>query len=80
LATLFIKEVPDDLYQALKERAARERRSISSETLKILEEVLMQGPRSRREVWQSIQQLRQGRNFTKPGPNTTEMLREDRPR
>ena len=38
MATLNIKNVPDKLYSKLKARARRERRSISQEVLRILEE------------------------------------------
>ncbi|MGH9323075.1 MAG: FitA-like ribbon-helix-helix domain-containing protein [Vicinamibacteria bacterium] len=39
MATLNIKNVPEKLYSRLKARARRERRSISQEVLRILEEV-----------------------------------------
>lgn len=38
MATLNIKNVPEKLYSRLKARARRERRSISQEVLRILEE------------------------------------------
>lgn len=38
MATLNIKNVPEKLYSRLKPRARRERRSISQEVLRILEE------------------------------------------
>jgi len=38
VATLNIKNVPEKLYSRLKARARRERRSISQEVLRILEE------------------------------------------
>jgi len=37
---LLIRDLPDDLHQKLKERAARNRRSLANETLVILEAVL----------------------------------------
>lgn len=38
MATLNIKNVPEKLYSRLKARARRERRSVSQEVLRILEE------------------------------------------
>jgi plasmid stability protein len=37
---LLIRDLPDDLHQKLKERAARNRRSLAKETLVILEKAL----------------------------------------
>jgi plasmid stability protein len=37
---LLIRDLPDDLHQKLKERAARNRRSLAKETLVILETAL----------------------------------------
>ena len=47
MATLNIKNFPDDLYRRLQERAARERRSVAQEVARILDEVLSEpGPLS----------------------------------
>ena len=40
MATLNIKNFPDDLYRTLQERARRERRSIAQEVTRILDAVL----------------------------------------
>ncbi len=40
MATITIKNVPDDLHQRLKERAQRHRRSMNSEAIVCLEAVL----------------------------------------
>ena len=37
---LLLKEIPTDLHKRLKQRAARHRRSLSSEAIQILEETL----------------------------------------
>lgn len=41
MATLTIKNLPDELYESLKERAALARRSINSEAIICLEQVLL---------------------------------------
>ena len=43
MATLNIKNLPDPLYQKLKERAAQQRRSIAQEVTHILAETLAEG-------------------------------------
>jgi antitoxin FitA len=40
MATLTIKNIPDEVYEELKQRAARHRRSVNSEVIVCLEEVL----------------------------------------
>jgi antitoxin FitA len=47
MATLTIKNVPDDLYQELKRRADENRRSLNGEVIYSLEQ-LVQGGRARR--------------------------------
>jgi plasmid stability protein len=49
MPSLLIRDLPDDLHQKLKERAARNRRSLNKETVVILEMALsgaraMEGP------------------------------------
>ena len=46
MATLTIKNIPDEVYEQLKQRAARHRRSVNSEVIVCLEKVL--GSRSSR--------------------------------
>jgi plasmid stability protein len=40
MATLNVKNLPDPLYQKLRERAKRERRSVAQEVTRLLEEAL----------------------------------------
>ena len=44
MATLTIKNIPDALHQRLKERAKQHRRSINSEVIVCLEQVLGRAP------------------------------------
>jgi antitoxin FitA len=44
MATLHIRNVPDELYEALRARAEREGRSINAETIAALREVLRPSP------------------------------------
>lgn len=50
MPTLTIKKVPEELYERLKERATRHRRSMNSEAIVLLERALMPSRRSAEEV------------------------------
>jgi plasmid stability protein len=58
MATLTIKNVPDELYQLLKETARRQRRSINSEALLRLELALRSGREGEEALMERIRQLR----------------------
>jgi len=79
MATLYVKEVPDALYRALKERAARNRRSISAEVRHILE-ITVSPRRSRAEVFASIEKLQEkiARDVKGRWIDITASIRDDR--
>ncbi len=58
MATLYVKDLPDDVYDALKERARANGRSVSAEVRQIL---LQAAPplRTRKEVAESIRRFRE---------------------
>jgi plasmid stability protein len=83
MATLYVENVPDDLYEALRSRAKAQHRSIAAEVLALLEQNVptAQELKSRREWVRKIGQLRKqevasGRVY----PSAEEMIREDRER
>jgi plasmid stability protein len=83
MATLYVENVPDDLYKALRKRARENRSSISAEVIKLLqqfvptEEELARRAEALRFALraQSRRPLRRG-----PFPSAEEMIREDRER
>ncbi|MBE9191932.1 Arc family DNA-binding protein [Gloeocapsopsis crepidinum LEGE 06123] len=80
MANLSLRDVPEDLYQRIKEIADRQRRSVNQQIIVLLEQSLQQ-KRSRVEVLASIDQ----RNATiakRVGitPDSAEMIAEDRQR
>jgi plasmid stability protein len=81
MATLYVENVPDELYEALRERAKRERRSMAAEVIRILEHEIPTERElaRRRDVMRRIQEIR-GMSSIDPGPSTEEMVREDRER
>jgi plasmid stability protein len=58
MATLTIKNIPEELYEQLKQRAAQNRRSINSEVIVCLERVLGTTKRDPEAVLANIRALR----------------------
>jgi plasmid stability protein len=58
MATLTLKNLPDDLHQRLKERAARHRRSLNSEILAALEASVKAEPLDPRAFIEQVRRLR----------------------
>jgi plasmid stability protein len=81
MATLYVENVPDDLYKALRGRARARRRSIAAEVLALLEENVPteQALKARRDLVRKIIRMRTKRP-RRPFPSAEEMLREDRER
>jgi plasmid stability protein len=83
MATLYVENVPDDLYQALKKRAQENRKSIAAEVLLLLEENVPTATelKRRRKIFEDLKTT-WAANSPNPGPfpSTEEMVREDRQR
>jgi plasmid stability protein len=83
MPALYVENVPEDLYQALRKRARQNRKSIAAEVISLLERNVptakeLQG---RREFYRRMAQIR----ATQPAssgrfPTSEEMIREDRNR
>ena len=83
MATLYVENIPDDLYAALRQQAKRRRRSIAQEVLSLLESNVATPHKlkRRRELLQKALRM-SARRSPASGlfPSTEEMLREDRAR
>lgn len=83
MATLYVENVPDDLYEALRERAREHHNSIAAEVLRLLEENIPTA-RELKERQQFLRRVRrlQSQKPLSPGPfpSVEEMQREDRAR
>ena len=83
MATLYVENVPEDLYAALRKRAKDNRRSIAAEVLSILEQLIPTEKElaARRRFVMKLAHLR---SLPSPGsgpfPSAEEMVREDRER
>lgn len=83
MATLYVENVPDELYAALRQRAQKNHSSIAAEVIALLKDhVPTARELRRRRAW--IRQLRELRSLQLasrgPFPSTEQMLREDRQR
>jgi plasmid stability protein len=83
MATLYVENIPDELYEALRGRARTRRRSIAAEVLSLLEENIPTARelKARKHLLHKLQQLRSKKfPFKGPFPSTEEILRQDRDR
>ena len=82
MSTLYVENVPEELYGALRERARRNRGSLAAETICILEQsVPTRAELERRAaLYRDVRRIRGKGLWGGPGPSTEEMLREDRAR
>lgn len=83
MATLYVENVPDDLYEALRARARRDRKSIAAEVVEVLE---LHFPtkaelRRRHALYKKVLRYQSRKPLTPgPHPSAEEMIREDRNR
>jgi plasmid stability protein len=83
MATLYVKNVPRDVYAALRNRAQRNHRSIASEVRELLgENVPPARELKARQIWfRRLVRLRARQpKLRRKFPSTEEMIREDRER
>ena len=83
MPTLYVENVPEEIYEALRKRAQTNKRSISAEVLKLLEDAVPTERElaRRKKVLQQARKLQSARSLgAGPFPSTEEMLREDRGR
>jgi plasmid stability protein len=83
MATLYVENVPDDLYKALREQAREHRKSIAAEVMSLLEENVVTADelKARRQFLRRAQRLRSHRSRSGgPFSASEELQREDRSR
>jgi plasmid stability protein len=83
MATLYVENVPDDLYEALRERARQQRKSITAEVLSLLAENVVTAAerKARQQFLRQAQRLRSQRpRSASTFPASEELQREDRGR
>jgi plasmid stability protein len=77
VATLHVRNVPDDLYAALRKRAERENRSINAEAIAILRRALSRR-RDADDVLADLRELRHRLRWPEGSPPPEELIRRDR--
>jgi plasmid stability protein len=82
MATLYVENVPDEIYKALRKRARANRKSIAAEVISLLEHFDRAAELKRRqEFYDRLAELRARPPLTPgPFPSAEEMIREDRER
>jgi len=83
MATLYVENVPDDLYEALRERARKRRMSMAAEVLSLLAENVVTATehKARQQFLKQARRLRSQRSSSRRTfPPSEEMQREDRGR
>ena len=83
MATLYVENVPDDVYKALRKRAKANRTSIAAEVIGLLKQFVPTEAelKKRREFYKRMVELQSKPPLTLgPFPSAEEMIREDRER
>jgi plasmid stability protein len=83
MATLYVENVPDELYEALRARAKLHRRSITAEVLALLEDNLPTEKELRRraDLLRKLDRLSASvKRVRGEFPSAEQMIREDRSR
>ena len=83
MATLYVQNVPDNLYEALRRQAQQHRKSIAAEVVSLLELNVptAEEMKLRRDFFQRARRLQsRNRPTAGPFPSSEEMQREDRSR
>lgn len=83
MATLYVENVPDELYDALRERAKLHRRSITAEVLALLEDNVPTEKEFKRraDLLRKLDRLSASvKRVRGTFPSAEEMVREDRSR
>lgn len=83
MPTLYVENVPDDLYRGLRQRARANRSSIAAEVIALLESNIPTAAeiKRREDFYRRMAKIRSSRVFRDGQfPTVEEMIREDRTR
>jgi plasmid stability protein len=83
MPTLYVENVPDELYRGLRQRARANRSSIAAEVIALLERNIPTAAemKKRQQFYQRMAQFRTRRAESNgPFPTAEQMIREDRER
>jgi plasmid stability protein len=82
MATLYVRDVPPELYEQLRREAASSRRSLSAEAIELLRSTLAPNLRdvSMGQFLRSAERIRGRHPLPSDSPAAAELIREDRER
>ena len=80
MPTLHVRNVPETLYDRLRQRAQERNRSISAEVVMLLDSALEESEDTQTELLDSIRRRRFFNPAAAGAPDSTTLLREDRER
>lgn len=83
MATLYVENVPDEIYKALRKRARENRKSMAAEVIALLKQFIPteEEMKRRHKAFDELAKLRAMPPLTPgPFPSAEEMIREDRER
>jgi antitoxin FitA len=81
MAILHVRNVPDDLYERLQQRAGAQKRSLSAEVVSLLERAIGEPGVERAELFDRIRRRRsQIQHLGAHVSSSVDLLREDRAR
>lgn len=80
MPTLHVRNVPETLYDRLRQRAQERNRSISAEVVMLLDFALEESDDTQTEILDNIRRRRFFNPATAGAPDSTTLLREDRER
>jgi plasmid stability protein len=81
MPTLYVRDVPSDLYERLRQEAASARRSLSAETIELLRRSLSPGSGvSLEQFLEGADRIRAKHALPAGSPTAAELIREDRDR
>jgi antitoxin FitA len=78
MPTLYIRNVPPEVYDALRARAKREGRSVNAEALVILEQMAEGEPRRRTPLVERFRRLAESIDYPADAPRPEEIIRRAR--
>ncbi len=83
MATLYVENIPDGLYEALRKRARENRKSIAAEVISLLERHIPTAEelQRRKRFYERMSEIRTAQSGSLGRfPNAEDMIREDRDR
>jgi antitoxin FitA len=80
MPVLHVRNVPEDLYERIRQQAQAENRSLSAQVVTLLHRALNEDPRSQREILEGIRRRRFYSPSQAGAPDSTDLLRQDRAR